>query len=37
MKNISMTAARIAEIVKGEIVGDPDRTVTGILWVGEDG
>ena len=30
-----MTAARIAEIVKGEIVGDPDRTVTGVASIKE--
>lgn len=35
MKNISMTAAQIAEIVKGEIIGDAERTVTGVAGIKE--
>ena len=35
MKNISMTAAQIAEIVKGQIVGDPERTITGVSGIRE--
>ena len=37
MKHISMTAAQIAEIVKGEIVGDPARTVTSVAGIKEAG
>lgn len=35
MKYISMTAAQIAEIVKGEIIGDAGRTVTGVAGIKE--
>ena len=35
MKNISMTAAQIAEIVKGEIIGDAARSVTGVAGIKE--
>ena len=35
MKYISMTAAQIAEIVKGEIIGDANRTVTGVAGIKE--
>ncbi len=35
MKYIPMTAAQIAEIVKGEIIGDASRTVTGVAGIKE--
>jgi UDP-3-O-[3-hydroxymyristoyl] glucosamine N-acyltransferase len=35
MKHISMTAAQIAEIVKGEIIGDAARCVTGVAGIKE--
>ena len=37
MKHISMTAAQIAEIVKGEIVGDPARIITSVAGIKEAG
>ncbi|MBR7104855.1 MAG: UDP-3-O-(3-hydroxymyristoyl)glucosamine N-acyltransferase [Lentisphaeria bacterium] len=33
MKNLTLTAAKIAEIVKGEIVGDPERIITGVSGI----
>jgi len=33
MKTLSLTAAKIAEIVKGRIVGDPDRIISGVSGI----
>ena len=33
MKNLTLNAAKIAEIVKGKIVGDPERIVTGVSGI----
>ena len=33
MKTITLTAAEISEIVKGEIFGDPGRTITGVAGI----
>ena len=35
MKNLTLTAAKIAEIVKGQVVGDPERTITGVSGIRE--
>lgn len=33
MKNITLTAAQIAEFVKGEIIGDPERTINSVAGI----
>ena len=35
MKNLTLNAAKIAEVVKGQIVGDPERTITGVSGIRE--
>ena len=37
MKHISMTAAEIAGIVNGQLIGDPERTVTGVAGIKDAG
>ena len=33
MKNITLTAAQIAEFVKGELIGDPGRTINSVAGI----
>ena len=35
MKNLTLSAAKIAEIVKGKVVGDAERIITGVSGIRE--